>query len=304
MRQPLSVYVRSAQRNITDIRRRGVRKLRRIAGMPEPAPPRATRPLIEPDQFEAVLDELGIRSGDRVIVHSGISHIGKFEGGPVKLVERLRERIGSTGLLLFPAFPFGNLMFEYLESGPSFDAREPKAKMGALVDIALGYEDRMRSVHPTHSVAGFGDDVADLLKDHHLDGTPFGPHSPFWRLADMGGKILVIGVGLSSVTGFHLPEDRMGDEFPVRVYGDKIYEVPCLSDTGEEIRVRTRAHDPMVSRVRDCYLVEDAFISEGIYKKIDIGNHYMGAIDFAGMDVLLQRLAREERFTIYGKLWG
>ena len=40
----------------------------------------------------------------------------------------------------------------------------------------------------------------------------------FPRLAEAGGKIVVMGVGLSSVTGFHLTEDRMGEEFPVKVY--------------------------------------------------------------------------------------
>lgn len=304
MRQRLSVYARSNRLKLVDIRRRGIRKLKKLAGYESAPVARTPRPIIELEQFDAVLDQLGIQSGDRVIVHSGISHIGKFKGGPAKLVERLRERIGPGGVVLFPAFPFGTLMFDYLETGPSFDAASSPAEMGALVDIALGYPDRQRSVHPTHSVCGFGDDVAELLKDHHRDSTPFGPNSPFWRLADTGGKILVIGVGLSSVTGFHLSEDRMGPEFPVRVYRDKIYEVACRSDAGEQITVRTPAHDPMISRVRDCYLVEDAFLREGVYRKIEIGNHYMGVIDFAAMDALLQRLARDERLTIYGKLWG
>jgi aminoglycoside 3-N-acetyltransferase len=149
-----------------------------------------------------------------------------------------------------------------------------------------------------------GQGAAEFLEGHHLDGTPFGPHSPFWRLADAGGKILIMGVGLSSVTSFHLTEDRMGEEFPVRVYLDRLYRLQCRDALGETVEIVTRCHDPFISQVRDCYIVEDLFIREGIYRKIPVGQHFIGMIDAQRMDLCLQRLARQERLTIYGRIWG
>lgn len=304
MRQPASIYARALYLSGLKFQFRLARKARKILGVEEKTRVEPTpRPLIDLKQFARIFDELGIQKGDRVIAHSGISHIGKIKGGPAGLFDLLRERIGPEGVLLFPVFPFGTLMHSYLETAPSFDARTAPSKMGALTEIALKDPERIRSVHPTHSVAGFGDTAKDYLNEHDLDDTPFGPHSPFWRLADHGGKILVIGVGLSSVTGFHLPEDRLAERFPVRIYTDKIYEIHCLDDDGRERMIRTRCHDPFISYVRDCYLMEDIFQREGIYKKIALGNHYLGVIDFQKMDILLQKLAVEDRLTIYGKVW-
>ncbi len=306
MRQPLSIYARALRLSGTTYFQRGLRKIRKTLRSKSATKPEimARRPLIEPSQLEETLTKLGIKKGDSVLVHSGISNIGKIKAGIGGIFERLRERIGPQGLLLFPVFPFGTLMHDYLESAPSFDTTTSPSKMGTLTEIALSHPDRIRSIHPTHSIAGFGEQARAMLADHHLDATPFGPHSPFWRLADRAGKILVMGVGLSSVTGFHLTEDRMGEAFPVKVYLDKSYEVTCRNDDREYITVRTRCHDPFISRIRNCYLVETALLDMAIYKKIHLGNHYVGVIDFSAMDSLLQKLAREKRFTIYGRIWG
>jgi aminoglycoside 3-N-acetyltransferase len=306
MRQPLSIYARALRLSGTTYFQRGLRKLRKTFTSKTATKPEfmVRRPLIESSQLEETLTKLGIKKGDSVLVHSGISNIGKVKGGIGGIFERLRERIGPQGLLLFPAFPFGTLMHSYLETAPSFDTITSPSEMGSLTEIALKDPDRLRSLHPTHSIAGFGDQSRAILRDHHLDNTPFGPHSPFWRLADAGGKIVVMGVGLGSVTGFHLTEDRMGDAFPVKVYLDKLYEVICHNDERECITVRTRCHDPFISRIRNCYLVEPVLLETAIYKKIQLGNHYIGVIDFKAMDSLLQKLASEQRFTIYGKIWG
>lgn len=305
MRQPLSIYIRALRLSSARNLARAVRKIRKIAGKgAEAGANPETRPVVDLSQVSEALTALGIHRGDRVIVHSGISHLGKVKGGAQGIFSLLRERIGDEGTLLFPAFTFGGLMYHYLETSPIFDARTSPAKMGAVADIALADQARLRSVHPTHSVVAFGKDAREYVEGHHLDSTPFGPRSAFWRLADTNGKILVIGVGLSSVTSFHLTEDRLGAEFPVRVYLDKTYSIPCTSDAGEVIQVSTPAHDPLISLVRDCYLVEDDFVAEGIYKKYSVGSHYLGVIDAASMDACLQRLFYSRGVSIYGHIWG
>ena len=314
MRQPLSIYARMASiniasRNFTDFQKRANRKIGKVIRKYTPFSKGRTtanklRPKISIDEVESALDELEISRGDRLIVHSGISNIGKVEGGPAGIVNRLRERVSGSGIVLFPTFPFETTMHRYLETSPSFDVMASVSKMGAVTDVALKSAEGMRSIHPTHPVTGFGDDAKSYLEDHHRDETPFGPGSPFWRLADSGGKILVLGVGLKNVTEVHLPEDRLGEKFPVKVYVDKRYEVPCRDWNGVELTLITRCHDPRISRIRDCNLMEDPLLSEGIYRKIDLGNHSIGVIDFKQMDRYMQDAALSQRFTIYGKIWG
>lgn len=305
MRQPLSIYTRAARLESQRLANRISRKFQKWINKQTPeAQPRKARPLIDLSVIEAAFCELGVTRGDRILIHSGIGRLGKIKGGAPGIMALLREKVGQDGLLLFPAFPFATLMHEYVSSNPEFDLRTSSTKMGALAEVALAAPDRIRSLHPTHSVSGFGQDVAHFLEDHHLDDTPFGPHSPFWRLADAGGKILIMGVGLSSVTSFHLTEDRMGEEFPVRVYLDKVFRLKCRDALGETVEIITQCHDPFISQVRDCYIVEDLFIQEGIYRKIPVGQHFIGMIDAQRMDLCLQRLARQEHLTIYGRIWG
>ena len=305
MRQPLSIYVRAAGLSAKRFETRVVRKVRKLADK-EAASSAAKsphRPAISLDMIAEAIATLDIVRGDRVIVHSGIGALGKVAGGPKGVFSLLRDVVGDEGLLLFPAFPFDTLMYDYLMSRPSFDVRTAPAKMGAVVNMALADQDHVRSIHPTHSIAAFGREAKALVADHHLDDTPFGPRSPYWRLADSQGKVLVIGVGLSSVTGFHLPEDRLGSRFPVRVYHSNRFEIDCTDWQGKSVKVNTPAHNPLISRVRDCYLVENVFLVGGIYRKLPVGQHYVGAIDFSAMDACLQRLALEGR-TIYGRIWG
>ncbi len=306
MRQPLSIYARSSairgQALWVRVRRKSLKLLRLYKEPPRVAA--AKRPALEIAYLNDVLNDLGISTGDRLMVHSGISNLGKVLGGAKALLDLLRDRVGERGTLLFPAFPFGGLMAEYLRSNPTFQTRVSLTKMGALSEVALFDESRVRSVHPTHSLVGFGDQASTWLADHHLDQSPFGPHSGFHRLAEARGKILLIGVGLSSVTGFHLVEDQLAERFPVRVYLPESFKVPCTSDNGEEFEVQTRCHDPFISQVRDCYLMDSVFKSEGIYRSMPVGLGEVGVIDAFRMNELLKVLALERRKTIYGTIWG
>ncbi|MDZ4184357.1 MAG: AAC(3) family N-acetyltransferase [Desulfuromonadales bacterium] len=47
----------------------------------------------------------------------------------------------------------------------------------------------------------------EMLDDHGLDGTPCGPHSPFRKLAETNGKIILLGCGLRPNTTMHALEE-------------------------------------------------------------------------------------------------
>jgi aminoglycoside 3-N-acetyltransferase len=175
--------------------------------------------------------------------------------------------------------------------------------MGAVTEYALRAKGGKRSMHPSHSIIAFGERKEYFVGEHHLSPTPFGNSSPFARLVEASGKILLLGVGLSSTTSFHRIEDKLGSDFPVKVYLDKVFEISCVDEDGNKIIVKTPSHDPFISRVRDCNLVRTAFIESGVMQELTLGNGKIAVIDAKAMEVCLENLLSKERFTIYGKIW-
>jgi aminoglycoside 3-N-acetyltransferase len=267
-------------------------------------PQKEVRHRIDLNTLKAALDKLGLSSGDSVLVHSGISNLGKVIGGPRLVFDLIQEMVGSHGNVLYPVFPFGGLMYEHLCSNPAFDAKTSASKMGALSEYALNVPGGQRSIHPTHSVLAFGEQRHLFVGEHHLCETPFADKSPFARLVDISGKILLIGVGLNSTTSFHRVEDRMGIEFPVRVYLDEIFSIQCVDTEGREHQVKTLAHDPFVSRVRDGNLYRNILLEKGILRELTVGNGIIAIIDARALDECLEDLCRNKHFTVYGKIWG
>lgn len=68
----------------------------------------------------------------------------------------------------------------------------------------------VRSLGPTHSVAGVGPGARRLLTAHEDCQTPCGKGSPYVKLAEEGGKIVLFGVTLDSNTTFHSAEELAG----------------------------------------------------------------------------------------------
>ena len=90
MRQPLSIYVRAAGLAAKRFSGRVGRKMRKLAGRGADDAKPAPRPNIKLDMLAEALDTLGIVRGDRVLVHSGISALGKVVGGPKGVFNLLR----------------------------------------------------------------------------------------------------------------------------------------------------------------------------------------------------------------------
>ncbi|GAJ01780.1 unnamed protein product, partial [marine sediment metagenome] len=96
---------------------------------------------------------------------------------------------------------------------PAFDALVTPSNVGAIPEHFRTRPGTLRSVHPTHSVCGVGMRAAELLADHHLDSTPVGPHSPFRRLRDVGGQLLMLGCGLGPNTSIHGIEELVEPDY-------------------------------------------------------------------------------------------
>ncbi len=145
------------------------------------------------------LQEIGLASGDVVMVHSSFKALGIKE--PETILMALLETLGESGTLFMPAL-------SYLQKPPDIHiTNQTPSCVGFLSEYFRCRSGTMRSVHPTHSVSGVGRHAQAWLDDHIHDHTPCGPHSPFNKLLHNKGKILMIGCGLEPNTTMHAIEE-------------------------------------------------------------------------------------------------
>lgn len=185
-------------------------------------------------RIAADLAALGIRRGGILLVHSSLRSMGRIPGGPETVIRGLIEAQGPGGTLLLPA-----LSYSYVTpANPVFDVRRTASCVGAIPEWFRIREGTVRSVHPTHSVAGTGPRAAELLRDHLEDSTPVGEHSAFRKLRNAGGQLLFLGCGMEPNTSMHGVEELVE---PPYLYDPPIDYRLTLAD-GREITKRYRPH--------------------------------------------------------------
>ncbi|QQE12239.1 AAC(3) family N-acetyltransferase [Planctomycetota bacterium] len=148
---------------------------------------------------------MGLEEEDVVLVHSSFKSLGleKGDGEPRDVIEALKLVLGEDGTLLLPS-----LSYEYCHEGQrKFDLTTMKSCVGVIPETFRKMEGVVRSMHPTHSVSGWGKMARALLGEHHLDDTPCGGKSPFAKVRDVGGKVLMLGCGLEPNTSMHGVEE-------------------------------------------------------------------------------------------------
>ena len=58
------------------------------------------------EKLRADLENIGVRPGDVLVVHSSLKSMGHVEGGAECVIAALTDAIGPEGTLILPAFTF------------------------------------------------------------------------------------------------------------------------------------------------------------------------------------------------------
>jgi len=154
-------------------------------------------------QFQNDLLALGIRPGGILLVHSSLRSLGVVFGGAETIIEGLLTVLGDDGTLLMPA-----LSYEHVTpNNPHFDVNKTPSNVGTLPEFFRLRDGTLRSVHPTHSVCAVGKLASQIIQHHIKDSTPCGINSPFHRLPEYDGQILMLGCGLEPNTSMHAIEE-------------------------------------------------------------------------------------------------
>ncbi|MFA7274504.1 MAG: AAC(3) family N-acetyltransferase [Crocinitomicaceae bacterium] len=220
--------------------------------------------------LEKEFRSIGIHAGDSVLVHCAFSKIGPVAGGPETFIQALKNVVGAEGNILMPSSPNDSFQLEYIQKIQSFDVQNEPSKMGWLSETFRKSEHVLRSVHPAEPVCAWGKNARWLTENHELDGTAYGKNSPFYKLTEINGKILYIGVTLDNAgTSLHILEDAVQD-FPYPVYRPESYKISILNE-GRTFDVVTKVHNPEQSKKRKCDQLLPLFEEENVAIKVKIG---------------------------------
>lgn len=218
-----------------------------------------------------LLQTLGISPRDVVMVHSAFDRFEGFDGKPTDVISALQAAVGKEGAVLMPTIPFTGTAIEYVKTVGIFDVVRTPSRMGLITEVFRRMPGVVRSIHPTHSVAAWGKRSAELIKDHSMAKTPCGKLSPFGRLTDIGGKILLLGADIESMTFFHCIEEDLEPFMPFSPFTKDIFVLSSKDAEGHIIETRTRLFDPHVSRRRNLQKLVPFLKDKGYWHEARVG---------------------------------
>lgn len=168
------------------------------------------------------------------MVHTRMSALGWVVGGSEAVVRALLDTVGPGGTLMgyasweehvYRASEWPAEHREaYLADPPAFHlaTAEASREHGRIPERLRTWPGAERSGHPEASVVALGPRARWLI-DPHPDDDAYGDRSPFARLVEAGGQVLMLGAPLDTITLLHHAEaiarvpDKRRVTFRVRV---------------------------------------------------------------------------------------
>ncbi|MGW8566459.1 aminoglycoside N(3)-acetyltransferase [Isoptericola sp. NPDC055881] len=199
-----------------------------------------TREALGRDDLLGAWRRLGVRDGDVLMVHASLSAFGAVDGGASAVVDSLCAAVGAAGTLVMPAFtpqvadpdpsvagPPPSDVQARRDAVPLFTPDTP-SQMGAVPEELRRTAGTLRSSHPQVSVVAHGRAASQVVARQSL-AYGVGEVSPFGTVRELGGRVLLLGVGHDRNTFLHHAEGRSPHHrrklrrFPAVVAGERAW---------------------------------------------------------------------------------
>src|ERR671916_833049 len=164
------------------------------------------------------LARLGLGRGGGAMVHCRVVGLGRGVGGAETVVRALLDASGPEGTLVAytgwqdgPPDNLDSLDDEtrrvYLEEHPAYDPRFALSSRdhGRIPEALRTWPGARHSWHPEAGVAALGPLAEALTASHRYDDA-YGAGTPYARLVELGGQVVVLGAPLDTVTLVHHAE--------------------------------------------------------------------------------------------------
>ena len=232
-----------------------------------------------PVDLQKKLQDLGIKQGDAIMVHSGWSFLNGFQGTVQDAIKVFKETVGPEGTLLMVSMPYRNAAYEYLEQLKCFNVSRTSGRMGMMSEIFRRQKDVLRSLHPAHPVLVWGKDASWFVRRHANCLFSCGEGSPFEKLAKHNGKVIFFDVEFNTMTFFHYIEHVVREKLPFPLYGEKEYDLKVLDYEGQEIHVKAHAFSKDAVAGRRPMLLEKEVLKRQCFAWDKIGNTSIGVMN-------------------------
>lgn len=222
------------------------------------------------------LRDLGVRKGSVLLVHTSFRAIRPVDGGPLDLIEALRDAIGPEGTLVVPSWTGDDDQpFDPLTTPAASD-------LGIVADTFWRLPGVMRSNH-AFAFAAAGPAAATITADP-LPLPPHIPASSVGRVHDLDGQVLLLGVNHDANTTLHLAEILAGVPYGLPK------SITILRE-GVPVRIDYRENDHCCLRFR---LADEWLRTRGLQREGRIGSgHARLARSRDIVAVALEHLARD-----------
>ncbi len=206
-----------------------------------------------------MLKKMKIPPNGVLLVHSAFKGFSRDGYSPSAVLQSLMEYMQS-GTLLMPTMSWRFVR----PDTPFFDELTTPSNTGILTELFREQYAQHRSLHPTHSVAGWGRGrgVTEILGSHHQCITPCGEMSPFAQLIHYDAYIIMLGVGIDCCTLVHHAEEMIAPDYYVNPVS-KTEEYQCRDRSGKLSTVKLRRH---LFLARNYWQFQDQLASDGDLK--------------------------------------
>ncbi len=236
----------------------------------------------------AELGALGVQAGATVLVHSSLSRLGRVDGGADAVIDALLEAVGPTGTVLFPTLTGARQ--DGPDHPPRIDVRTTPCWTGRIPETARQRPDAIRSLHPTHSIAAIGAGAERYAFDHESGASPCDDHSPYHRLIEDAGHILLLGdVTQDSNTTIHCLEELADVPYHLQ---RAITEGIVIDARGRRHTVPNRLHDWRWER--DFLMAEAPLVEAGAVRIGPVGRSTSRLIAARGLADTILPILRDD----------
>lgn len=261
-------------------------------------------------QLKDQLESMGLKGDETILIHSSMKSIGEVDGGADTVLDAWMEYF-KDGLLLLPTHTWKTVNAD----NPVYNPQTTPSCVGLLTNMFMKRDGVIRSLHPTHSMAGYGKNAAEYLAGEEYNNTPCTPGGCYDRLKDAGGKVLLVGVGHERNTYIHSVEEVLNvpnrlSDMPMELVIELLKEdednknkkLPyynradgwkkCIDSNGGYdnnnklcrkvyVRKHYNAQQPHISE--DFVKLNQIFLDSGVVKKVKFGDADSLLCDAKGM---------------------
>lgn len=232
------------------------------------------------------LKKLGVQAGDIVLMHSGFRNIHAQSVACV--IEALQKVLTPDGTLVMPSFPGGSEFF-MVQSGMIFDINTRSSECGIITEYFRKRPDVKRSLNPGHCMAAWGKERDYILAGHEKCKVSAGWGSPFEKIIQKHGKILLVGVTNNNNTTLHYVENTHGAPTVCGVE----YFPKVITEDNRCITVPTFPHMPGLPR--DYSKVESILEELNIQQRGKFGDAEARLIDAYKMNEVIGKMIEKDR---------